>query len=312
VTEVDPELLLDVRRVRREFLRTVEPLRPRLFGYCRRLTANVWDAEDLVQETLAKAFARAAQAHGGIDNVEAWLIRVATNTYIDTIRRSAPLLVEDLDGPAPTAVDPAEVGDALEELMTVLPAQERAAIVLKDVFELSLSEIASLTGSSVGGVKAALHRGRAALGSDAERARRASRPSPDPVVLREVAAAFSAYDIDALAALLREDSVMNLVGMVYETGPDEMRNGSFHHTFELEDDVRYTAEVREFEGEPVIAVWSRPVTHQGDAGISEVWRCATEDGKLTVLTNYFFAPEVVTEVAASWDAPTVLHGYRYA
>jgi RNA polymerase sigma-70 factor (ECF subfamily) len=312
MTQVDPELLLDVRRVRREFLRTVEPVRPRLFAYCRRLTANVWDAEDLVQETLAKAFARAAEAHAGVDNIEAWLIRVATNTYIDTIRRATPLLADDLDRPAPDQPDPVEVNDALKELMTVLPAQERATIVLKDVFGLPLAEIASLVGSSVGGVKAALHRGRAALGSGEERARRANRPSPDPAVLREVAAAFSAYDIDALVKLLREDSVMNLVGMVYETGPDEMRNGSFHHTFDLEDDVRYTAEVREFAGEPVVAVWSRPVGTDDPVGVSEVWRCTTEDGKLTSLTNYFFAPEVVTEVAATWEVPTVLHGYRYS
>lgn len=311
MTDLDADLLAGVRDARRAFLRNVEPHRPDLYRYCRRLTGNAWDAEDLVQDTLAKAFARAAQSHAGVDNVAAWLVRVATNAYIDGVRRAAPLLTDDLDRPAAEQADPAEVSDALRELMTVLPPQERAAVVLKDVFDLPLAEIASLVGTSVGAVKSALHRGRGTLADPTRRSGRAARPAPDRAVLAAVAEAFTAYDVEAVTALLREDSVLEIVGMVYETGPDQMRDGSLHHTFVLEDDVRYRAEVREFDGEPVMAVWSTRVDGTGTPGVSEVWRCETADGRLVRLANYFFCPEVVAEICAGWGVPTVLHGYRF-
>ena len=102
--------------------------------------------------------------------------------------------------------------------------------------------------------------------------------------------------------------------MVYETGPEQIRNGTLHHTFDLEDDVRYSADVREFDGEPVVAIWSTPprgAASAGPTGLAEVWRCQTVDGRLTRVHDYFFCPEVVREIAAAWSVPTVLHGYRY-
>jgi RNA polymerase sigma-70 factor (ECF subfamily) len=310
VTEIEMPVLLEARRVRREFLVGIEQHRPALFAYCRRLAANVWDAEDLVQETLAKAFARAAEEHNEIRNPLGWLVRVATNTYIDGTRRARTLPLPDVDQPATAEADPLEVRDALEELMTLLPPQERAAVVLKEVFDYPVGDIASLVGTTPGAVKSALHRGRAALSADRQE-QMAGRAGPEREVLEAAAAAFTAYDVEGLVALFREDSVMDLVGMVYETGPEQMRNGTLRHTFDLEDDVRYSADVREFGGEPVVAIWSRPADGTGSSGLAEVWRCVTVDGRLTSVRDYFFCPEVVSEIAAAWDVATVLHGYRY-
>ncbi|HRJ79387.1 MAG TPA: sigma factor, partial [Planctomycetota bacterium] len=53
----------EVRMIRRRFLEQVEPLRPELFRYCRSLAGNVFDAEDLVQETLLKAFSKLSEMH---------------------------------------------------------------------------------------------------------------------------------------------------------------------------------------------------------------------------------------------------------
>ena len=92
MTKIEMPLLQEARRVRREFLVTMEPHRPQLFAYCRRLSGNAWDAEDLVQEALAKAFARAAEEHNPVRNPLGWLIRVATNAYIDAVRRARPAL----------------------------------------------------------------------------------------------------------------------------------------------------------------------------------------------------------------------------
>jgi RNA polymerase sigma-70 factor (ECF subfamily) len=314
MSEIELALLSEARRVRREFLVTMEPHRPQLYAYCRRLAGNPWDAEDLVQEALAKAFARAAQEHSPIRNPLAWLIRVATNAYLDGARRFRPELGADVEQVAPAAPDPVEVGEALEQLFTLLPPQERAAVVLKDVFDFSLAEIASMVGTSVGAVKSALHRARGTLAADDREERAMRRPGPDPSVLKAAAEAFTAYDVEALLALVSDDGVMDLVGMVYETGPRQIREGTLHHTFDLEDDVRYTADVREYDGEPLVAIWSAPAPGgppDAPTGLAEVWRCQTVDDRLVRIRDYFFCPEVVAEIAAAWSAPTALHGYRY-
>jgi len=305
---LDSDQLKQARLARREFLVAVEQHRPGLYAYCRRLTGNLWDAEDLVQETLAKAFSRAAETHVTIDNPAAWLTRIATNTYLDQSRRTRPEPLRETDLIAAEEADPAEVRDALKELVTVLPPQERAVVVLKDVFDYPLADIASMVGTTTGAVKSALHRGRTRLAAP-EPTRR--RPVPNRRVLEAAAAAFTAYDIDALVDLFLDDGVMHIVGMVHETGAAQMREGSFEHTFNLERDVRYTADVRDFDGEPLVAIFSRPAAGDEPGGLAEVWRCVTEGDRLRLAADYFFCPEVVTEIADAWGVPTVLHGYRY-
>jgi len=122
-----PELKA-TRQARREFLDRLEPQRSDLYKHCRRLTGNAFDAEDLVQESLARAFTQAAQAHSPIANPRAWLFRVATNAYVDSYRRQSPVLVDAPEQAAPDTADPAEVRDAWAELVTLLPPQERAAL----------------------------------------------------------------------------------------------------------------------------------------------------------------------------------------
>jgi RNA polymerase sigma-70 factor, ECF subfamily len=192
----------------------------------------------------------------------------------------------------------------------VLPPQERAAVVLKDVFDYPLAEIASLVGTTTGAVKSALHRGRAKL-ADRSGVPRSGRPSPDRAVLTAAAEAFTAYDIDRLVSLFLHDGVMHIVGMVHETGATQMREGSFEHTFNLERDVRYRAEIRDFDGEPLVAIFASSLDGSGPSGLAEVWRCTTVDGSLAQVSDYFFCPEVVAEVAAAWNVTPALHGYRY-
>ena len=306
-TGLDASALQRAREARRAFLIAVEDYRPALFRYCRRLTGNVWDAEDLVQETLARGFAHAAETHFDIRNPEAWLVRIATNGYIDQSRRSRPEAWGERDVAAAPGPDQAEVRDAIEELVTVLPPQERAALVLKDVFDYPLAEIATMVGSTTGAVKSALHRGRGKLAA----APSGPREKPARAVLDAAAEAFTAYDIDRLVSLFLEDGVMHIVGAVHETGGQQMRDGSFEHTFNLERDVRYVAEVRDFDGEPLVAIFSTAADGSGPRGLAEVWRCVTIEDKLSYVADYFFCPEVVTEVAEAWGVPATLHGYRY-
>src|SRR5262245_59973222 len=79
-----------VRAVRMHFLDQVEPYRRDLYRYCRGLTGSVWDAEDLVQESLLRAFAKLSELHWDVENPRAWLFLVATNVWRDRVRRSEP------------------------------------------------------------------------------------------------------------------------------------------------------------------------------------------------------------------------------
>src|SRR5215218_2300642 len=100
------ELQNTTQRSWTRFLRTYEPLRPELYRYCRHLTRSPWDAEDLAQDTLTRAFVTLGQLGDAPENPRAWLLRVASNLSIDRARRRRP--EESLHGePAgPSAGDP--------------------------------------------------------------------------------------------------------------------------------------------------------------------------------------------------------------
>src|SRR3954471_4767080 len=160
------------------FLETITTLRPSLHRYCSRMTGSVLDGEDLVQESLFQAY-RKLDTFDDERPLGAWLFRIAHNRCIDFLRRRGvrdeaeamalePDLVLPSDPPGP------DLGRAVERLVLMLPPKERACVLLKDVFDYSLEEIAGLVDSTVGGVKAALNRGRSKLTPQPEQAARPS------------------------------------------------------------------------------------------------------------------------------------------
>ncbi|TCO34271.1 RNA polymerase sigma-70 factor (ECF subfamily) [Kribbella steppae] len=302
-----PELRA-ARQARREFLDRLEPLRSDLYAYCRRLTGNAFDAEDLVQESLARAFTQAAQAHSPIANPRAWLFRVATNAYVDNYRRQAPVLVDALEQVAPATADPAEVRDAWAELVTLLPPQERAALALKDLFGFTLAEVADVLRTSVGAVKAALHRGRGRLDSPERDRSLKARQAPDRRLLDAVAEAFTAYDVPRLTALLLADADSEILGVLTEWGADQMRNGSIEHTLDHSKPYRYTAEVVELWDETVLVV---RIVRDGKTAVNDLMRLTTEDGKVRTIRWYYFSPDFLAEAAAALGEPVELNGYHY-
>src|SRR5881409_3866995 len=77
----------DLRTAWHRYIDMLVPLRPALYGYCRRLAGNVWDTEDLVQDTLLRAFGHWGVTYPAIRDPRAYLLRTATNVWIDTLRR---------------------------------------------------------------------------------------------------------------------------------------------------------------------------------------------------------------------------------
>src|SRR5499425_3769187 len=95
----------DLRAAWHRYVDALVPLRPALHAYCRRLAGNVWDAEDLVQDTLLRAFGRWGVTYPPIRDPRAYLLRTATNVWIDTIRR------RDSEARSTTAAEPPAPAD---------------------------------------------------------------------------------------------------------------------------------------------------------------------------------------------------------
>lgn len=151
-----------VEEARRAFMRLIEPHRPDLWRYCLRLTGSAWDADDLMQETMMRAFARLTWW----EPVEArpYLFRIATNAWIDDVRRRRVTPVElDAAEPADEEPDPVETWAAMEHLVAALPPRQRVVLLLTQVFDFTAAEVAAMLHSTEGAVKAALHRARAGL-----------------------------------------------------------------------------------------------------------------------------------------------------
>src|SRR5688500_17627090 len=179
------------------FLETFEPLRTDLYRYCRHLTRSAWDAEDLAQDALARAFVTLGTLFSEPPEPRAWLFRVASNAWIDRVRRSRHEQPWAEEAPEPSP-PPQATREAAGTLLARLSPQERVALVLKDVFEFSVDEIAEVLGTTPGAVKAALHRGRGRLSEPTPVIERI----PAPGVLDAFARAFNARDLEGLTALL--------------------------------------------------------------------------------------------------------------
>lgn len=197
------------------FIAALEAIRPRLHRYCARMTGSPFDGEDIAQEAIFEAF-RKSERYDPSRLLEPWVVQIAHNRCIDFIRhRNAVAKAEHGAGLAEETIgQPVETSGpwierALEGLVTRLPPKERACILLKDVFDYSLEETAALVGSTVGGVKAALKRGRTKL-STSPPPRVTASPTDAAGVLSLYAERFNRRDWDAVRELIRDDALLRI------------------------------------------------------------------------------------------------------
>ncbi len=174
-TVVRTELTTEQRR--ELFEQQVMPEVDRLYGAAMRYTRDPTDAQDLVQETAAKAYSSLHQFQQGT-NLRAWLYRILHTTYISMYRkaqrRPQETLQETIDdfsfydeartGPsAETEVLEAITDEEVKQALAELPDTFRMAVYLADVEGFAYKEIAEIMGTPIGTVMSRLHRGRKAL-----------------------------------------------------------------------------------------------------------------------------------------------------
>lgn len=299
------------------FVDEVAPLRPILHGYCCKLTGNLFDAEDLVQDTLLRAFGQWGVTKPAIRNPKAYLLRTATHVWIDTLRRRetearAPLADPDASpapGPGPGASS--ELREAGARLLQRLSPQERAALLLRESFEMSLEEIAELLATTTGAVKAALHRGRERLCEPAVR-----HPSPSPELIDRFIERFRAKDVGGLLALMVEGASAENVGNSYHIGSDPSEGYPRFVRALVDGHPEWPAQIqwqgsrmerRVYHGEPIVLYL---VTRKGRESLTSVLRFDEQEGRIARIRSYGFCPDTIRAIGDEIGLPVYTGLYR--
>jgi len=212
-----------------------EPFRRDLLLHCYRFTGSVTDAEDLVQETLARAW-RGRATYRGEAGLRTWLRRIATRACVDAGRRqrSRRTLPSDVGSseaadvlwlePMPEHLvadavgDPAAAYEARESISLAflaalqhLPPRQRAVLILRDVLALQASEAAAHLQISVSAVNSLLHRARRTMRQHYDQPTATAEHDPQLAdLLGRYVRAWESGDIGALLAILKADAILEM------------------------------------------------------------------------------------------------------
>ena len=239
------------------FLETISSLRPSLHRYCARMTGSVMDGEDVVQEALFEAY-RKLDKFDESRPLKPWLFRIAHNRCIDFLRQRGVRDEAATAAAVPQAASPQDpallgIGKAVEHLVAVLPPKERASILLKDVFDYSLEEVADLTDSTVGGVKAALNRARMKLAETSPPAKPARHASPElKRIMQLYVDRFNRRDWDGVRELISADARLN----VFDRFAGKVADAPYFANYERWP-WPWKLAVGDVDGEPVVVILKR-------------------------------------------------------
>ncbi len=291
---------------RAELLALAGELRPELHRYCSRLMGSVIEGEDVVQDTLAKAFI-ALDGLSETPPLRAWLFRVAHNRALDLLRSKAVRASEPIEA-AQNVIDEANP-DPLEGLMrqeavrtavsrfAELPILQRSVLILKDILDEPLADIALLLDLTVDSVKAHLARGRARLREINGKASQFPEIKPPSTAVARYVALFNQRDWDGLRALLADDVKLNQSTHPVRVGSADV--GMFFSIYAKIDGV-WLAPAR-LEGREVIAVFENRLDARPSYFMWLEWR----GDEITFIRDYKYVRYVMADAELTF-APDAL------
>ncbi|WP_343518662.1 sigma-70 family RNA polymerase sigma factor [Sphingomonas sp.] len=283
----------------------IAALRPELHRYCARLAGSAFDGEDIVQDAIARALAAVDALEPGVP-LRPWLFRIAHNRALDHLRSQAVRRSEPIEAAAQVAEDRAHDPDealARKQAATAafsrfaeLPILQRSVVILKDVLDHSLQDIAGLLDLSIDSVKGALHRGRTRL------RQLGAKPEPGPArpptadAIR-FSALFNARDWDALRTLLAEDVHLTQTTLADRRGRREV--GIFFTTYATIADFHLKPARLDGSGEEVIAVFGNHADEAPAYLMQVQWR----DGRIARIRDFRYAPYILDNARLVFPRP---------
>ena len=307
---------------RQAFESLTEPHRRELQVHCYRMLGSILDAEDMVQETLVRAWQKLHTFEGRAP-LRAWLYRIATNVSLDELakrtKRSLPQELypaadpmRPLDPaimdpiwiePFPDAwlesasADPAARYDQRESVtlaflvaLQSLPPRQRAILLLRDVLDLGSKEVADLLDLSTSAIESALYRARNKL------SKKYSSPTPvalssDPLVqdlLDRYVNAWEAADIEGLVALMREDATFPMPpSPTWVTGREQIKSFIAANILDGEARGRWRLVPTRANGQPAFA-WYRRTPDKSSFAAFAIQVVTVEEDLVADATTFVF------------------------
>jgi RNA polymerase sigma-70 factor, ECF subfamily len=296
-------LLPVMMETRDRFMELVDEIRPELHRYCARMTGSVFDGEDVVQETLAKAYYALGQMLEP-PNLRPWLFRIAHNAAMDFLKRYERVHV-DVVAEVPERAEPEESGidsDLVEAALTrfvELAPVQRSAVILKDVLGHSLEETATTMGTNTGAVKAALSRARASLARSTPPANSARSPDAEhDAVLQRYVELFNDRNWDGLRALLAQEARLDIVSRIQHRAATAGYYDRYAEILKTED---LRAQAGFVDGVPAIAIF-RPSSSTAPAYFILL---ESSDGNVRLIRDFRYVEYIAND--ARWSAIRYKH-----
>ena len=296
---------------REELLALTGELRGELHRYCARLMGSVIDGEDVVQDTLARALVALDQV-GETPQLRPWLFRIAHNRALDllrsrTVRKAEPIeaAIDIADEANPDPMEALMRQEAVETAVSrfaELPLLQRSVVILKDVLDESLKDIAELLDLTVDAVKAHLARGRARLREINAQAATPAEARPASAAVASYVALFNAQNWDGLRALLADDVRLHQSTYPVRVGAADV--GMFFTIYAKFEGVKLAPAW--VEGREVIAVFENSADPKPSYFMWVEWR----DGRISFIRDYRYARYIVNgaELALAVDSQAADHG----
>jgi len=323
---------------RSEFSSLIEPYRQELHLHCYRLLGSLHDAEDLVQETMLRAW-QYGDTFKGQSSLRTWLYKIATNVCLDALKKRQPRtlpvgLTPEADPRFPIAAawaestwlepfpnswlaeateDPAaryskheSVSLAFLTILQLLPPRQRAILLLSDVLDWHASEIAKLLSISISAVKSALHRARVTLGKhyhsdEQKRGEGLSADAATQALLERYLRAWNTQDVVGLVELMKEDATFTMPpSPSWYQGREAIRRQIASHGLAPELENRWVFLSTGANGSPAFAVYRAT----GSSGPAQAFG-------LQVLTLEFSSSDVLIADVTTFLEPSLFPSFGF-